>query len=111
MYFTPHIIQKRVEPLESCDEYGRPVIANPLAPTWEYVCRGRCDNSGDKEVRMPDGNISKPGYHAVLEGNRQSLKVGDYVRCLLSDSETDIAEGRIVQFKSLNVLPYAEIYF
>lgn len=108
MYYAPHILQKRIIAEEKSDEFGRP-IPEEAGETWVEVCRCRCDHNGDKEVKMPDGTVVTPDYHVVLEGNAPDVEVGDYVRCLKADG-TIRGEGRVIKPRTLNYLPYAEIY-
>lgn len=108
MYYAPHILQKRTEAQESMDEFGRPVV-NDSVEAWADVCPCRCDHNGDKEIKMPDGTVVRPNYHVVLAGNEVNLTVGDYVRCLKPDGSVR-GEGRVLNTKTLNYLPYAEIY-
>ena len=108
MYYAPHILQKRIVAQEISDEFGRP-IPNKTDDIWVDVCRCRCDHNGDKEIKMPDGSVVTPDYHIVLEGNMPDVKTGDYVRCLSADGSVR-GEGRAIKPRTLNYLPYAEIY-
>lgn len=108
MYYAPHILQKRIDPEELSDEFGRPIPSAP-GKQWVDVCRCRCDHNGDKEVKMPDGSVVTPEYHIVLEGNTPDVKTGDYVRCLRTDGSIR-GEGRAIKPITLNYLPYAEIF-
>lgn len=133
MYYAPHILQKRVTPELSVDEFGRPIppgnvktftvgeqiifldkhlYADKTADGdvyWENVCKCRCDHNRDAEIKKPDGSIVKPDYHIVCEGKRPGIHVGDYVRCLESDG-TVRGEGYVINAPTLNYLPYAEVY-
>lgn len=108
MYYAPHILQKKIIPQEAVDEFGRPIPVKS-ADEWVDVCRCRCDHNGDKEVKMPDGTVVRPEYHIVLEGNTPDVETGDYVRCLRDDGSIR-GEGRAFKPRTLNYLPYAEIY-
>lgn len=108
MNYTPHILQKRVIAGEVNDEYGRP-IAGDSAEEWSEVCKCRCDDNGDKEVKLSDGTVVVPSYHIVLDGNTPDIMTGDYIRCLRKDGSIR-GEGHVIKTKTLNYLPYAEIY-
>lgn len=108
MYYAPHILQKRIIAEELSDEFGRPIL-NKSDDEWIDVCKCRCDHNGSKEVRMPDGSVITPEYHIILDGNISDIEVGDYVRCLRTDGSIR-GEGRVIKPRTLNYLPYAEIY-
>lgn len=108
MHYAPHTLQKRTPPAETTDEYGRPVVADG-SEEWTDVCRCRCDHSDDKEFRLDDGTVVRPEYRIVTDGNAPGVSVGDIVRCVRADG-TVRGEGRVVNTKTLNYLPYAEIY-
>lgn len=108
MYYKPHILQKRLSPQRQNDEYGRPIVVG-RSIEWVDVCKCRCDHNEDKEVKTDDGKVITPNYHIVLEGNIPDLKVGDYIRCLREDGSVR-GEGAVIRLKTLNRLPYAEIY-
>lgn len=108
MYYAPHTLQKRIDAEESTDELGRPVVADSTE-AWVDVCRCRCDHNGEKEIKMPDGKVIRPDYHVVLDENDPGLRIGDYVRCI-NDYGNVRGEGHVLSFKTLNYLPYAEVY-
>ena len=66
MNYAPHTLQKRVIAGEVNDEYGRP-ITGESAEEWSEVCKCRCDDNGDKEVKLSDGTVVIPSYHIVLD--------------------------------------------
>ncbi len=102
-------MQKLIAPTAESDEFGRPVISTD-SPTWQDVCRCRCDHSGDREIKDPDGNIARPEYHIILEGANPDIAVGDIARCIAVKDGATNAEGRVIRIQKLNRLPYAEIY-
>lgn len=108
MFYAPHILQKRIIPSESVDEFGRPIV-DESSDEWQEICRCRCDDNGDKEIKMSDGTVVTPDYHIVIGNNIPDVKTGDYVRCLKEDG-TVRGEGHIVKSRTLNFLPYAEIF-
>lgn len=108
MNYAPHLLQKRIIAENVNDEYGRPTESDP-AEEWTDVCRCRCDDNGDKEVLLSDGTVVVPSYHIVLRGNTPDVETGDYIRCLREDGSIR-GEGHIIKTKTLNYLPYAEIY-
>ncbi len=108
MNYAPHTLQKRIISEEVNDEYGRP-ITGMSAEKWDNVCKCRCDDNGDKKVTLSDGTIVVPSYHIVLDGNTPDVMTGDYIRCLKEDGSVR-GEGHIIKTKTLNYLPYAEIY-
>jgi len=108
MNYAPHTLQKRVIAGEVNDEYGRP-ITGESAEEWSEVCKCRCDDNGDKEVKLSDGTVVVPSYHIALDGNTPDIMTGDYIRCLREDGSIR-GEGHIIKTKTLNYLPYAEIY-
>lgn len=112
MYYAPHTLYKRITPPESMDGFGRPIVsqaADENGYEWVYVCKCRCDHNVDKEITTPDGKVIRPDYHIVLDGNTPNVETGDYIRCLRDDG-TIRGEGRAVRPRTLNYLPYAEIY-
>ena len=108
MNYAPHTLQKRVIAGEVNDESGSP-ITGESAEEWSEVCKCRCDDNGDKEVKLSDGTVVIPSYHIVLDGNTPDIMTGDYIRCLREDGSIR-GEGHIIKTKTLNYLPYAEIY-
>lgn len=108
MFYTPHILQKRVrEPFQN-DEFGRPIVSQN-ADTWAVICRCRCDHSNDEEIRLDDGSIVKSNYHIVCGNKDVAVYVNDYIRCVRDDG-TIRGEGKVLKRNTLNYLPYAEIY-
>ena len=108
MYYAPHTLEKRTTAKRQNDEFGRPLPATS-AEGWTRVCRCRCDHLGSQEVKLADGTIIKAEYKIVCDRNMPSVNVGDYVRCV-SDDGTVRGEGKVVKPRTLNRLPYAEIY-
>lgn len=133
MYYAPHILQKRVVPELVNDIFGRPIppvnatvfktgmkmifLANQLYVDkteggdvyWETICKCRCDDNFAREERLPDGTVGVPDYHVICEGNSPDVKAGDYVRCCRENGSIR-GQGRIIKTRTLNCLPYAEIY-
>lgn len=108
MYYAPHIMQKRIQAAETNDEFGRPVPAVSEG-LWRNVCRCRCDDNGSTEVELPDGSIVRVDFRVVCEGNNPDVANGDYVRCVCPDGSVRGC-GKVVKPKTLNYLPYAEVY-
>lgn len=108
MYYAPHKLQKRVDTAPTNDQYGRP-ITETAEDSWVDVCACRCDHNGDKEVKLDDGTVIRPEYSVVCDGNTLDIKAGDYARCLRSDG-TIRGEGNVVKPKTLNYLPYGQLY-
>lgn len=108
MHYTPHILQKRTTLNESYDEFGRPIPDDNI-DEWVDVCQCRCDHNGDKQVKMPDGTVIMPEYRVILPGYTEMIKTGDYVRCVKEDGSVR-GEGFVVKSRTLNYLPYAEIF-
>lgn len=108
MFYKPHRLQRRTEPTIVNDEYGRPV-KDAGAEQWEDICGCRCDHSGDVDVQMPDGKRARADWRVVCEINRPAVTTGDILRCV-EDDGTERAKGKCIKVKTLNYLPYAEIY-
>ena len=107
MIYAPHILQKRITPLEQTDSTGKPVVVQ-TAPEWVTVCRCRCDFASDDELVDDNGEMFRPTHHVVCEGNGIDIASGDYVRVMHGDIIK--ASGRAKKPNKLNYLPYAEIY-
>lgn len=106
MYYTPHMLQvKRAATLEN-DEFGRPIPSS--VDEWVDVCKCRCDDNTTKEFRSENGSVYRPMFHVVCEG-RHGIKAGAEVRCLNNDG-TVRGEGKVYLPKSLNLLPYSELW-
>lgn len=106
MYYAPHILQvRRAAALEN-DELGRPMPS--LEGEWVDVCKCRCDDNTTKEFRSENGSVYRPMFHVVCEG-RHGVRAGETVRCLNQDG-TVRGEGKVYLPKSLNLLPYSEIW-
>lgn len=132
MLYAPHILQKQVTPELITDIYGRVIPPGNLTVYksgaqmifldkqlyidktdegdvyWENVCMCRCDESGVREEKLPDGTVVVPDYRVICDGNDPDVKVGDYVRCC-RDNGTVRGQGKVISTKKLNFLPYAEI--
>lgn len=108
MYYQPHILQRRSQPREDKDEFGRPVIISD-EDEWEDICRCRCDHNTDVEMTSMDGKRFQPEFHVVCNGPELKVAPGDYVRCLRADG-TVKGEGTVLRPHSLNYLHYAEFY-
>lgn len=109
MYYAPHKLQKRVIPSVGNDEYGRP-LETQESEEWVDVCECRCDVNSTKEIALPDGRIVRPDYHIVMGESEPDVAVGDYIRCIWKVSGKLKGEGKVINRKPSNLLPYAEIY-
>lgn len=106
MFTAIHVLQKRVQTVEN-DEYGRPLV-NPIEE-WQTVCRCRCDYNESAVVPTDNGGVIRPQYRIITSTNNPDVKPNDYIRCL-TDNKTIKGEGRVKSIKTLNYLPYAEIF-
>lgn len=107
MRYAPHTLQALAGAVASEDGFGRPLAVG--GGEWTDVCRCRCDSNWERELRLDNGQVVKPDWHVVCEGNDLSLKPGDTVRCVDRDG-TVRASGRILRMRTNNYLPYGEIY-
>lgn len=107
MYYAPHILQKQVVAESQNDEFGRPL---PIEETtqWVTICKCRCDDSTTTEIIDDNGKVYIPKYHIVCDGNSPDIKAGDYIRCMNGDVIR--GEGKVMNPKKLNLLPYAEFW-
>lgn len=103
MYYAPHILQKEVF-TDYTDEHGNPIFGEE---GWEDVCRCRCDDNSTKEFKNENGEVYRPMYHVVCEGN-VDVKGGDNVRCLYNGEVR--GEGKVYMVKRTNYYSYTEIW-
>lgn len=103
MYYSPHILQKKVF-TDYTDEHGRPVFGQE---TWEDVCRCRCDDNTTSEFKNENGEVYRPKYHVVCDGN-VDVKCGDEVQCVIGGIVR--GEGSVYMVKRTNYYNYTEIW-
>lgn len=108
MYYSPHILQRRIVSASERDEFGR-AIADNSSDKWETICRCRCDDNTTQEFKSDNGAVFRPNYHVVCEGT-PLVKVGEKVRCISTDG-TLRGEGAISIKKATNFYQYTEIWF
>jgi hypothetical protein len=106
MYYAPHILQKRVDVLETTDEFGRPIESKN--EDWATICKCRCDINTYTELEDENGKIYKPDNHIVCEQKSLPIDNGDYVRVL--SGEEIKCEGKVLRPHKLNYLNYAEFW-
>lgn len=104
MMYSPHILQVKSIVGGGEDDYGRPL---PSKDVWADVCSCRCDDNTTKEFRSANGEVYRPSYHIVCEGN-VTVQAGDEIRCM--NAETIRGSGKVYLVKRLNVLNYSEIW-
>ena len=104
MMYAPHILQKRVAPQLTNDEYGRPVVNQ--SEEWEDVCRCRCDDNTTQEFKSENGEVYRPNYHVVCEKN--AVMAGDMIRCMDGDSVR--GKGEVFIAKNTNYFGYTELW-
>lgn len=104
MFYTPHILQKKTVTTEK-DDYGR---TTATTEEWTDVCRCRCDDNTVTEFSTENGHVYRPQYHVVCEGSH-GVKAGEFVRCVRQDG-TLRGEGKCERPRSLNYLPYSELW-
>lgn len=133
MFYAPHILQKQVTPELIVDIYGRAIPPGNITVYktgiqmiflnkqlyidktedgdvyWEDVCVCRCDERDNREVKLSDGTVVVPNYRVICDGNNPDVKTGDYVRCCRANGSVR-GQGKVIDTKKLNCLPYAEIY-
>lgn len=109
MIYTPHILQRRLTEPQFNDSFGRPLNGDPSV-IWESVCRCRCDDNGDRELRGQDGKLYRPAYKVVCEGDAPGVRCGDYVRCVSGDYDKIKGEGYVKNDTRLNCLPFTQLF-
>lgn len=105
MYYSPHILQIRIDPVIQYDESGNPSVFG--TPERKTIERCRCDDNTTKEFSSENGHVYRPKYHVVYEGER--IEAGAYARCLNDDGSIR-GEGQVYQSSTCNYLVYSEIW-
>ena len=55
MYYSPHILQIRIDPVIQYDESGNPSVSG--TPEWKTIARCRCDDKTTKEFISENGHV------------------------------------------------------
>lgn len=105
MYFSPHILQVRIEDSPLYDSEGQ-VIVKPEEEQWKIVGPCRCDDDGTKELKSENGDMYMSHFHIVYEGN--SIKEGSFIRCM--DGRQVRGEGIARSPKRCNYFKYMEVW-
>ena len=108
MMYAPHLLYVRRDPKPVKDSLGRSI--RPAGdPVWELMGACRCDDSGKTEVRSDNGELFRPSYHIVCEGD-VSVEAGDVVRVMWADGLRRRAEGVVRNVTGCNFLSYKSVY-
>ena len=107
MYYSPHILQVKMDTPPATDKYGR-VIALDNSVRWQTICQCRCDDNTTTEFKSDNGRVFRPKYHIVCDGNVR-VEVGDAIRCL-NDDGTVRCVGNVYLKKQPNYYKYTEIW-
>lgn len=104
MYYAPHKLYKKVE-MEVRDSLNRIISSSA---EWQYVCDCRCDDNTTQKFEDENGRVYIPKYKIVCE--RADIKAGDYIQCLVGDTEEVRGEGRVFNAPKCNYLNYMTAY-
>lgn len=103
----PHILQLKVVSKPSRDSHGA-IIPGTGSESWVNICRCRCDDNTTKEFKSPNGEVFRPSYHVVMDGNT-TLKANDEVK-FVDDGGNVRGSGKVYISKNTNYFNYSEIY-
>lgn len=104
MYYAPHKLYKKTESVER-DSLNRIVAKNE---DWKYVCDCRCDDNTTERFEDKNGRVYIPKHKIVCP--RADVKEGDYVQCLVKDTEEVRGQGRVLNAPRCNYLDYMTLY-
>lgn len=105
MYYAPHILQKRIHPISSVDEFGRMVVSSD-EEEWETICACRCDRTSQTLGKSDNGDTFHSDYRICCSG-RGLVKAGDMVRALIGN--VVLCEGEARSVRETNYLDYTEV--
>lgn len=105
MHSKIHKLYVKAKTYNQMDEYGRYVQED--GEQWDYLCECRCDDAGDAEIATPAGELVRPQFHIVCEG-QVHVDFNAEVKCMNGDILR--GTGRVKRRKTLNFLPYTELW-
>lgn len=106
MFYTPHILQRKVAVTEQTnDDLGMPIFGTS---EWITLCACRCDDSGVNGIISDNGQMYRYSYHVVYESDTD-VKAGDDIQCI--DEVGNVrGAGKVIKDSKCNCLGYKEVY-
>ena len=106
MYYAPHRLQEKIEPVVVLDDLGHPFMSGDT-DVWRDVCKCRCDTTSIADATSDNGEAFRPSYHIVCDG-RGLLASGATIR-VLDEKGAVKCEGKARSVRETNYLNYTDI--
>lgn len=106
MYYAPHTIEKKIAPVITMDDFGRPRIDSDIEE-WQVLGVGRCDKTTEDVKKSDNGEAFVP-THKIVIGFRGKVVAGDIVRARIG--EKILCNGLVRSVKENNLLNYSELW-